>query len=411
MKKRYFTLLLAFSFAGGLFSDTVQESATVEEPGIEEEEIDLRIETEVEPSQEEMMEDAIVSGEVEFRSDDERTFEDFMELFGNEPVLARESIRGRAPVEVALMEMDEIGLVVRGRDGSEITFPLADFNRNYQVRPDIDPSEIETMMQEGSVDEALEKIREELYPFLSFIELPEERVPSLHAGIVYLIEQLMRTGRFDEVVQVVELIPEPKLASERYGPTYRRVILRLIEQGEVELAMRLADRFDLRAERAAEVAPIVLEIADGFRINGHNAEASRFYQRIQRIEGIPEHREALLWNAYVLVEDGRMESARAELGSLDEMDRNDRLFALLRLVEGRMLVSEGAYRDALLRLSEAIVFGDLQQPWFAELLFTTAQCYARLDNGEVADELLRQIQFFYPDSPWAGRSLPGRGRG
>ena len=357
--------------------------------------------------QEEALEDFRVDPEEELEYEEERTFADFMELYGDQPVRAFEPRRGRQPQEITLKGLDEVGLIVEGPGGSEITFPLGDFDRVYQLRPDLNPAEIQRKIEEGEIAEAMDAVRKVIYPYLKFIELPEESVPTLHGAIAYLMEQQLRTNRIDEVLEIARKLPEGKLGSERYGPVYRQVIFRLIGQEREDAAVELADRFDLRPDRAAESVATVMEVADVFRLAGFYSQADRFFQRVANLRDLPEHREATLWSAYVLVAQDRREAARRALENLGDLERADRLFSLKKLVRGRMMMETGQYQDALLELSEAMVFGDLSLHWSSEILFAAAECYARLDHPDVAEELIKQLKFFFPESTWAQKPFPG----
>lgn len=349
--------------------------------------------------------------EVELESVDTRSFSDFMELYGSEPVQVLEPVRGRQPNRVTLRGMSAVGLEVVDAQGGEITYPLDGFARNYQFVPDREKlSRANELFREGEVDEALDLIRQVTYPLIQFVELPIERVPTIHSGIVYLMDQLVRTGRAEELAELMRRIPEDRISSPTYEAAYRTGLMLAVRRGLEEDAQSLAERLRVRGARRDLEASIVLETAHALRGRDVVRGARQLYGKISAAvpADSPMWREAKLWEAYLEVIQGRPTAAASILErEIGDLERNDRLFSLRRLVEARIALNEGRNQQALLLLSEGVVFGDVQVPWYAELLFVTAQAYYRLDKQAVGEEIHSQVGFFFPDSVWAERSLSG----
>jgi len=347
--------------------------------------------------------------EVEVESDDTRSFDDFMELYGSEPVSVLEPVRGRQPARITLRGMTAVGIEVVDAQGGEIEYPLEGFARTFQFVPDREKlAQANALFSEGEVDEALDLIRQVTYPLIQFVELPIERVPSIHSGIIYLKDRLIRTGRAEELVELMRRIPEDRISSPVYESAYRAGLLLAVRRGLEEDAQSLAERLRVRGARRDLEASMVLETAHALRGRDVVRGASQLYGKISAAlpADSPIWREAKLWEAYLEVIQARPTAAASILErEIGDLDRGDRLFSLRRLVEARIALNEGRSKDALLLLSEGVVFGDVQVPWYAELLFVTAMAYYRLDKPAVADEIRDQVGFFFPDSVWAARSL------
>ena len=206
------------------------------------------------------------------------------------------------------------------------------------------------------------------------------RLQAAPAAIRLKLSRSDPAGAEEVLRSLVAGAPQSPLAALAVGQLY--AILNLPDKAETQIKQALQLR--------ADYAPALLTLG-GMQLAGHRLEeADRTYQRLDALPG----KEYKGYHALFLFQTGKREAALAEFIKLASADPNDRT-ARTRLFEAFVLMG---------RMPEArsLVAAVLKRnPHDTDALLQRAGLALKTGNAQLAEEDLKQVLRFEPDSPRA----------
>lgn len=246
-----------------------------------------------------------------------------------------------------------------------------------------------------------EIVRDRLKPIVYGL-VPYHAIPSTNLFIVLetYLTALLRLEEFEEAFYLARSV---RLSQTTPGflDLTMQLSRSLFDQDKQDPALRLINALPFD-QAEGDLLQVILEFGHDLRRSDRFEEALMIYGRILAIEDSPLAEVATLWQAYSNVRTERIETARLFLDRLgDPPGTNDRFFSLYQLIRARIYMQEEDVPNAIRVASRGVVFALLDQEWVPDLLFVTAQAYEAKDRLKQAREIYREINLFFPDSPWA----------
>ncbi|MBC2602826.1 tetratricopeptide repeat protein [Puniceicoccus vermicola] len=328
-------------------------------------------------------------------------FDDAMKRYGANPVDATQINGPNQYSPIILVDFTVGGLVMRYPNlESPITIPEDQLTFAVGYRPKLDSEKYAKLVEEGENDQALELIREEVYPLLKYVPINPQTV-RIHPLVTRLLDELIASGNIDEAAAILRTFPRDRLTGY-FRPQAVEVASQLVEIGEIDKAYDMVKQFPIGPGQM-DFALVYLNLANEFRLRGEWEKARNLYKDVQLASSASETPEAFLWEAYIHLQEDRAFMVDGILGQFDDLDADSRYFSLRELVRGALLESQGNEQQALSALAKGLVYSTTNDPWTPELLFRTANLYEAQDFLGAASEIRDQLRFFYPDSIWVDR--------
>ena len=232
---------------------------------------------------------------------------------------------------------------------------------------------------------------------LRFLEFPEANC-NFHSVCLKYYEAAVQDAPLVEAVDLTMVMPLGALSIDFLTLT-ESLIYRTIREGEYGATRKLLGQLyhTLGDDDFAEFA---FAVADQLRTAGQHALTAEIYGSLAQTSNPLLRQKSLLWACYSSAVSGDNESARALLGSIDELERGDENFLTYCLARGRVGYSEGDIREGLRYLSRAMVLTTVEASFKAELYYLLIQGYQESGDATAAQRLVGEFEIFYPTSPW-----------
>lgn len=263
-------------------------------------------------------------------------------------------------------------------------------------------------MRLGNYTEAVELLRPMAYPLVKFLVVPEERFNG-HEMVVRLYESLVKADFLDEALYLADKLPLEGLNEDFMSLTID-LANALVEDGDTIKSIRAIQLIPLTAERAPFI-PMLLDFAGSLRTRGEYEAALILYGRLRGFPDPEVQQTANLWTAYINILIEQYDTVQSFLDLVGEIDKEERTFSLLRLIQGRLLLAREDKVNAINTIAEGVVASDVSYPWAPDLLFASALCYEQMneheaieDNKLVAANIYHQLRIFFPTSSWAEKA-------
>lgn len=324
-----------------------------------------------------------------------------LEKYGAEPVPATQINGPNQFSPIILLDLTAGGLVMKYPNlESPITIPEDQLTFAVAYRPQMDAEKYNQLVEEGKQDEALEMIREEVYPLLKFVRVDPQTV-RIHSLVIRLLDDLIAAGEINEAATIMESFPRSRLTGI-FREQAVQVADELVVDGQIDRAYDLVKQFPLGPGQM-EFAPVYLDLANEFRLRGEWEKSRNLYKDVQLASSPTETPEAFLWEAYIHLQEGRDFMVDGVLDQFGNLNSQSRFFSLRELVRGVLMEERGDEKGALSAIARGLVYSTTNDPWTPELLYRAADLYEAQDYPNAAFEIRDQLRFFYPDSVWVDR--------
>ncbi len=323
--------------------------------------------------------------------------------FGNEPVRVT-TLTGRRQ-ELDLLRIVNNELQLRPVNGSKfgmVIIPLAEIDQfKLRYKYPLEYSKIKQLVDSEKSAEALQFLRPVAYPLIKFMVVPNENL-NIHEIVKTFFKALVLSDEIVEANTAISRLSLGELDSEFLDIA---IILadKMINADMGIDALGVISQFPFTDE-TAHLFPKLMEFAGRLRLQENYIEARFLYQRIQAVENTPIRNKAILWSVYCSVLLDELVAAKAFLEILPKFSREESEFSLFQLIQSRILLKEGNISQALVEVSQGVVFSSINYTWAPELRYLIAQCYEDTGKIKVAKDVYNEIALFFPNSSWTDKS-------
>lgn len=312
------------------------------------------------------------------------------------------SINSGSNARVRLLDVTDEEVVFELPGGGQGSFQINDFG-DARLRFVFSSaySQAVASARSGVVDPGvLKELRSVGYPLVRFAGLPPEHT-NFREPVLFLLQALVDADETEEAVFLLG-----RLDVGRLGPAFEERALGLVERlwlnEEYRKSLQILEGLAIEKFDRPN-----LEVALQFLIRLRQADrledAARFYSKVALVGG-DTGIEASLWRDYCRVRLGEYDDNRELPTTLVEIEPEGDLYPLRQLVLGHYYQRRSLHDDAMRAISSGLAYATPIETWTAELMFRSAECYVALEEQDTAQAVFREVNQFFPNSPWAEAS-------
>ena len=301
------------------------------------------------------------------------------------------------------LEMGEIIILQRpNKDGAgRIIFPLKDGGYHLEwLVPDAYKEAI-TCVEQSKFSQAITLIRPHVYPLIAYLDIKNE-VFNIHRPVLFLIKILFENEQWGEAFSILSRIPYKKVNSN-----YQNFAFKLLEQyinlKQPTLAIQLFGKV-FNSHANLQLQEQMMDFAYLLLQSDYPYKALYIYKKIINIHNFRNIRECRLWQAYCHLQMKKPELTKIFIDKLGIITPDQREFSLYLFVQSQLDLLEDRYKDAIAKLSRAIVYAPAESRWLPELMYTSGNVYKKIHNIEASESIHRQVTVFFPNTFWSNKS-------
>ncbi|MGF1450767.1 MAG: tol-pal system YbgF family protein [Opitutales bacterium] len=313
--------------------------------------------------------------------------------------------RGDSRNQVLMTGIEDGFLYVRfSREGATASFAIENLGSiRFLPTSDSEITRIRGKIGGGHPlsSEELDRLREAFFPLVRFLELPETKA-AFQQPVANLMLALVRSGHSEEALMLFHQVPEEK----REGTLNRAALelaRKLWHKQSPENAYGLLSLLPLERLDKLNVE-LAFEIASDMRMGEGLEKATVWYRRLADNPNA-DQRRAQLWQRYCELRQGQHVSDHRFARTLPEVAPGERFFPLQKLVLGIYYQEREQSKEAMRAIAEGIAYATPFETWTPELMYRSAQAYEALEQSAIASAVYAETRKFFPNSPWAQRSL------
>ncbi len=318
----------------------------------------------------------------------------------------------------------------------ELYFPRTSEKKYYVIHSASYRSAMDSFSKENFED-AIPLMRDAVYPYVQFLDLPEIQSLSIHADFDKFVDCLVAANKVKEAAALSATVP--------YSDSGNTVCLAGVKLARMFVANKMFAASDAIISKLPinqnnmELLTAFFDLLGDMRKSGKTREASLWYTKISNMD-TPLKTSAKVWMVYCDILLGNINSAKVYLDQLptvkveepkaeaapaadsstpatpalppipeaapaasaskpaaEYIKRDDAIFSLIQMVRGIFKENDNKTEEALNLFAEGIVFGDASSDWMTELLYRTGMSYKKLGNFTASNEIFAQLMLFYPN--------------
>ena len=292
-------------------------------------------------------------------------------------------------------EIGDVVIIKPVRGKETIIIPIQEKSILIKWEKPVSYNESIKFFDSGQWESGINLLRPHIYPLVKFLKLARS---DFYTPVQIYLNALLELKQWNESLLILTAIPHEKIL-DGYVDLSLKILEGFLSLGRINQAMYLVQHISGTKNNSLK-----MKFANQLREHEYFAEASSIYKNISKESNFSNAKECQLWFYLCKLKQEITPLIKNRILALNFTDQTQREYPLGLLLKGQIAISEEQYEKAILLLSKSIVYSNLQNSWFSELMHTTATVYEKLGKKNAAKNIHRQIILFFKNSVWETKS-------